>query len=154
MILYTTNTITSKEELDKFSNVITFRRMIIPLAIIEVLLFNIYLNYKETFTLMFAIIYPIAFYLVLKLSRYFKYKKESKYLNVTSAINFYEDSIEQVNEFSSSKIPYDNILKIIETKTNYYLMLGTNTGFNIIKANCSQELLDYIENDLKKIIKH
>ena len=63
-------------------------------------------------------------------------------------------SAEQVNKYATTKIPYTDLYKLVETKTNYYFLTGTNVGFNVIKANCSQELLDYIENDLKKIIKH
>ena len=47
-------------------------------------------------------------------------------------------------EKSESIVEYDKLYKIIETKTNFYLMIADNQGYIVSKANCSQELIDFI----------
>lgn len=154
-MLYSTTNITSKEELNKFNNAILFsKKYIMLILVLEVSLFTSYFMFKEKFFLIYALLFPFILYGAVKLTINNKYKKEANFLGIESTINFYEDSIEQVNQYASAKIPYKDLYKLIETKTNYYFLTGTNVGFNVIKANCSLELLDYIENDLKKIIKH
>ena len=154
-MLYSTTNITSKEELNKFNNALLFsKKYIMLILVLEASLFTSYFMYKEKFFLIYALLFPFILYGAVKLTINNKYKKEANFLGIESTINFYEDSIEQVNQYASAKIPYTDLYKLIETKTNYYFLTGTNVGFNVIKANCSQELLDYIENDLKKIIKH
>lgn len=154
-MLYSTNTITSKEELNKFNNALLFSpKYILLIVALEASLFTSYFMLKERFFLIYALIFPFILYGAIRFTINNKYKKEAKFLGVESIINFYEDSIEQINQYASTKIPYKDLYKLIETKTNYYFLTGTNTGFNIIKANCSPELIDYIENNLKNIINH
>jgi len=40
---------------------------------------------------------------------------------------------------------YDDIFKIIETETNFYMMVSKGSGLIIVKKNCTQELLEFLQ---------
>ena len=39
---------------------------------------------------------------------------------------------------------YDDIVKVIMTKQDFYILIGENTGFAIEKENCSPEALEFL----------
>ena len=57
------------------------------------------------------------------------------------SIFFYKDGF---SAEEGETLSYDKIYKIYETKTNFYIMLSSNMGINIIKANCSDELIEFL----------
>lgn len=59
---------------------------------------------------------------------------------------FNDSNMEIENELGNSKIEYNSIYKIIETKTNFYIMISTVQGFIIVKENCSSELINFIKS--------
>ncbi len=64
--------------------------------------------------------------------------------NATPHISFYEDRLVSEDEHSTERLDYTDIHKIIETDRNFYIMLSEIKGMNIIKANCSDELIEFI----------
>ena len=46
---------------------------------------------------------------------------------------------------------YDDIVKVIATKQDFYILIGENTGFPIENENCTTEALDFL---LKLQIEH
>lgn len=60
-------------------------------------------------------------------------------------VNFYENRLESDNKQQFSKYDYEDIFKILETKTNFYIMVSANTSIIIVKQNCSQELITFIQ---------
>ncbi|MBQ2430817.1 MAG: YcxB family protein, partial [Campylobacter sp.] len=72
-------------------------------------------------------------------------------VNQHSFFEFYDDYFtEKTNEFNEnsssnfSKIKYEDLYKIVETKTNFYLFVGNILAFTIIKQNCSAELIEFL----------
>lgn len=60
---------------------------------------------------------------------------------------FYRDSFQQVcDTIVSEPIRYYDLRKIIETKTNFYLMYGKGEGCIIVKENCSPGLIRFLKN--------
>ena len=59
-------------------------------------------------------------------------------------LRFAEDRFESVSDRGSAFVKYDEIYKILETDTNFYLFLSKNQALNIIKANCSGELISFL----------
>jgi hypothetical protein len=47
---------------------------------------------------------------------------------------------------TQSKWTIDELYRILETKTNFYLFLAKDQALNIIKANCSQELIEFLQS--------
>lgn len=67
-------------------------------------------------------------------------------------IDFFNNYFEIKNERSYSKYFYEDIYRIVETKTNFYIMTASNSGVIIIKQNCLPELISFIQG-LKSNIK-
>lgn len=40
---------------------------------------------------------------------------------------------------------YTEIFKVVETDTNFYIMLSKGSGLIIIKENCTRELIDFLQ---------
>ena len=60
--------------------------------------------------------------------------------------SFYEDYMEQVSVLGSTRIYYREIYKVLETATNFYLMIGRGAGSIIVKENCSEALIRFLQN--------
>lgn len=60
-------------------------------------------------------------------------------------IDFFNNYFEIKNERSYSKFFYEDIYRIVETKTNFYIMTASNSGVIIIKQNCLPELISFIQ---------
>ena len=91
--------------------------------------------------------------------------KKTFYSNKLSAnghsfFEFYDGYFtEKTNEFdenssaSFAKIKYDDLYKIIETKSNFYLFIGNILAYTIIKQNCSTELIEFLQKIKKEFKK-
>lgn len=62
----------------------------------------------------------------------------------TYQYTFFEDYFEVKTEKSVYNINYHDILKIIETKTHFYLKYEKYNAFILKKENCSDELMQFI----------
>ncbi|MBR1816121.1 MAG: hypothetical protein IJ763_05410 [Lachnospiraceae bacterium] len=97
--------------------------------------------------LFFAIIFPI-----IMIARY-NYSVKKSY-NTFAAIRdaayhftFFENKMEIVKPHGKSDIEYGEIYDIVETKTNFYILASSTTlAAIIVKANCSDELIVFIQN--------
>ena len=54
---------------------------------------------------------------------------------------FYEDRLTAKTEAGNAEVPYDKLYQVMETKTNFYLLVGANQSFAVKKADCTKELL-------------
>ncbi len=90
----------------------------------------------------------IALPLALVLVTNFRVKKEfrsSKLLqNTVTVFRFYEDRLESASDRGNSFVRYDELYRILETKTNFYLFISKGQALNVIKANCSEELIAFL----------
>lgn len=59
-------------------------------------------------------------------------------------IRFDEDGIEVVRSFSSMRIGYDCIYKLVETQTNIYILFSMNRFCNVKKENVTPEQYGFI----------
>ena len=50
------------------------------------------------------------------------------------------------NSYGNTKLEYSKLHKIIETKTNFYLMIAKNQGFILIKENFPEGLEEFLRN--------
>ncbi len=103
------------------------------------------------FALFFFIIFAIEFPVALK-----KSAKKAYYSNKTldkniSNYEFFEDKIKETDLHSINTHKYSELTKIIETKTNFYLMIDNARGYIIVKDNCSPELIAFLSELKNKI---
>lgn len=66
--------------------------------------------------------------------------------NLNIEFEFYDSFFVKKNEIGETKIPYNKLNKIIETKTNFYLMIANNQGFMLVKNNFPEGLEDFLRN--------
>ena len=77
-------------------------------------------------------------------------KKFNKYIEKNDSLNhydFYDDYLIISNEMLAKKFFYKDIVKFIETESNFYLEVRDNKGFIYIKKeNASDELITFIQD--------
>ena len=64
--------------------------------------------------------------------------------NQHSFFEFFEDYFTEKTHYNFAQIKYDDLYKITETKTNFYLFTGNILAFTIIKQNCSAQLIEFL----------
>lgn len=95
--------------------------------------------------LIYPFVLPVIFFIRTTLTLRKVYNSMKAAQNYTSRYLFYENHVEATTSIGESRIEYKNLYKVIETKTNYYLFIGMNQAMNIIKANCSDELILFMD---------
>ncbi|MCR4617053.1 MAG: YcxB family protein [Lachnospiraceae bacterium] len=90
------------------------------------------------------VLLPLLIFLRLHLSAKKEYESNKLYQNSVATYKFYEDKIEAASDRGTSYLLYDELYKVVETKTNFYLFFSKRQCLNIIKANCSEELILFL----------
>ncbi|MBQ9267182.1 MAG: YcxB family protein [Clostridia bacterium] len=148
--LYKTTTKYTLEEYKKFNNAILMKRhtlLLLLAGLVFILLGGIIL--RSEFLIIFAIIYPF-FFIIIKNSSVKKVFNSNKLTqNVDVTFEFYEDHFEENHEAGQAKIPYEKLHEIIETKTNFYLMIAKNQGYMLAKENMPEGLEEFIRTKSK-----
>lgn len=135
------------EEYEKFTNaVLKWNRIILGIFLWFAFLSGVLLigfNGSST-QAWFLILFPIL-YIILKNMSIKKYYKSNKILqDIKQEYEFYEEYFITKNENSESRVEYNKIYKMIETKTNFYIMIAQNQGFIISKSNCTEEMIKFL----------
>lgn len=60
--------------------------------------------------------------------------------------DFYNTYFIENDDNGETKLEYKKLYKIIETKTNFYLMISKNQGFLLNKSNFPKGLDDFLRN--------
>jgi len=101
--------------------------------------------------LLCAFIPLYIFMLVLKINKQIKRTYESNELlkDITQTIEFYEIHFIAKSDKSETTVEYEKLYKVIENKTNFYLMIADNQGYIVSKANCDNELIEFIKTKIR-----
>lgn len=96
--------------------------------------------------ILFAIIYPIVIVILVnrQIKKVWKSNKIAQDMNV--AFEFYDTYFTENNESGDTRVEYSKLHKIIETKTNFYLMIAKNQGFILVKKNFPDGLEEFLRN--------
>jgi hypothetical protein len=135
------------EEYKKFNSAVIMRKKTLVITIIAVLMILIGgILLESLFLILFAIIYPILFVLFMNIGvkRVYNSNKILKDLDVN--FEFYDDCFIVKHEAGEAKIPYDKLNEIIETKTNFYLMIAKNQGYMVLKENMPEGFEEFIKS--------
>lgn len=73
------------------------------------------------------------------------YNDNANTQGINTSLTFYDNYYEGHSEIGDNKYLYEELYKIIETPTNFYLMLSPQHGSIVIKENCSEELLMFLD---------
>ena len=145
--LYKTTTKFTIEEYRKF-NLAIIKKKNLPLlsifAFLCLLIGGILL--KNNVLVVFAILYPVLLYIALQIGVKRVFNSNKLLQNTEVTYEFYEDYMIEKHEGGEAKVPYEKLDEIIETKTNFYLMIAKNQGFMISKENMPEGLEEFIRS--------
>ncbi len=142
--LFVTQTIINKEEFKRFqkyflnSGKYNFlsKLLMVLLALLVIIISYFKHNYRVLYLVVaFSIIYPIALVVTINWQIKKKYERKKKVNELIEEFRFYNDNFVSKLAKSSIKISYDAVLKIVETKQNFYIFMEDNQAFIIIKNN-------------------
>ena len=157
-LLFETKSEYTYDEYPKFSRTVqnkVQRLWLLQLAMVAAFLVLAWLGWKKGSTveaiagIIVAVLIPVIFYLVNSWVIKRLYQSNHALQGQVSTFRFYRDHFEQDNALGHTSIPYDELTEIVETKTNFYLMVDKNQGMILIKENCTPELTAFVQN-LKK----
>lgn len=145
--LYTTTTNYSYDEYKRFSwNLLLKRSHIIFYIILELFILLLGCFMKNSLFIVFAVIYPIMIFLLQ--NRQIKKVWTSNKVAQDMLVNFefYDTYFVETDKSGNTKLDYSNLHKVIETKTNFYLLIAKNQGFILVKKNMPEGLADFLKS--------
>ena len=106
------------------------------------------MNNSKLSALLCAFVVLYTFMLVFKINSQIKktYESNELFKGITQTIEFYEKHFVAKSDKSETTVEYEKLYKVIENKTNFYLMIADNQGYIVSKANCDDELIRFIGN--------
>ena len=72
------------------------------------------------------------------------YQKTPYWKDMEQTLIFEKDNFSVKSKRGEFLYSYDDIVKVFNTKEDFYIMLGPNVGFPIEKKNCSPEALEFL----------
>ena len=148
--LYQTVTQISYEEYKKYAWVVGFdKKAWIRLAVFELIILVLAAFTRNPLLIVFAAAYTAVIVLIQN-RRIKKVYQSNKLLHdrmITFA--FYDTYLIEKTELGSTRIGYDKLHKIIDTKTNIYLMIAENQGYVLKKSAFPAGLAAFL-NDIRK----
>lgn len=154
--LYKTQTAYSFEEYSKYNEAVLLKQkslkaVMIIIPVLYVLLMGVVLYATKEPSTVFVLVLALLLSAVIFTASFKKTIKKTYYSNkaITSCVadfEFYDNYVREITQNGETKLEYSKIYKIIETKTNFYIMASVNQGFIIVKGNCPDGLIDFIKS--------
>lgn len=154
--LYKTQTAYSFEEYSKYNEAVLlkqkgFKAVMITLPVLYVLLMGAVFYSTREISTVFVVLFALLLSTAIFIASFKKTIKKTYYSNkaITSCVadfEFYDNYVREITQNGETKLEYSKIYKIIETKTNFYIMASVNQGFIIVKSNCPDGLIDFIKS--------
>ena len=72
------------------------------------------------------------------------YQKNPLFQNMEVTLIFDREAFVAKNKRGEFHYTYDDIVKVIATKQDFYILIGENTGFAIENKNCTPEALEFL----------
>lgn len=154
--LYKTQTAYSFEEYSKYNEAVLlkqkgFKAVMITLPVLYVLLMGAVFYSTREISTVFVVLFALLLSTAVFIASFKKTVKKTYYSNkaITSCVadfEFYDNYVREITQNGETKLEYSKIYKIIETKTNFYIMASVNQGFIIVKGNCPDGLIDFIKS--------
>lgn len=123
--LYRTTTKNTFEEYKRFSRILFMtKRNIIILSLLGAFLIFDGILVKNTFFIALAFIYPVIMFLIhnQQLKKVFSSNKVLQ--NAVVNYEFYDTYFIETDKSGNTRLDYSSLHKVIETKTNFYLMIA------------------------------
>ena len=99
----------------------------------------------SVFTVLFASLITIsAIYFGMDFQIKKAYQKTPYWKDMEQTLIFEKDNFSVKSKRGEFLYSYDDIVKVFNTKEDFYIMLGANVGIPIEKKNCSPEALEFL----------
>lgn len=154
--LYKTQTAYSFEEYSKYNEAVLLKQkslkaVMIIIPVLYVLLMGAVFYSTREISTVFVVLFALLLSTAIFIASFKKTIKKTYYSNkaITSCVadfEFYDNYVRELTQNGETKLEYSKIYKIIETKTNFYIMASVNQGFIIVKGNCPDGLVDFIKS--------
>ena len=154
--LYKTQTAYSFEEYSKYNEAVLLKQkslkaVMIIIPVLYVLLMGAVFYSTREISTVFVLVLALLLSTAIFIASFKKTIKKTYYSNkaITSCVadfEFYNNYVREITQNGETKLEYSKIYKIIETKTNFYIMASVNQGFIIVKGNCPDGLVDFIKS--------
>ena len=149
--LYETKTLITLEEYRKLNRALSNRRtFMLVMLIAEVILALLLIHGIRTHAvrstiqvyIIMLVLVPIIAYFVPRYLERRMYAANDTAHNIIATTRFYKDHLETTNQRGTSSRRYADMHRIIETPTNFYLMVSKVQAVIIIKDNCHPKLIE------------
>ena len=119
--------------------------MMLGLLVIAVINFKGGNKQLGSILLIMVVALPMSLDIMMKKQVTKAYNDNANTQGINTSLTFYDNYYEGHSEIGDNKYLYEELYKIIETPTNFYLMLSPQHGSIVIKENCSEELLMFLD---------
>ena len=143
-------TLVTEEVYKRFSWAILIRRkgfvLYIIILIVGLLAYVMLspLEEKIMSVILFPPIFASMYYFGMNYKIKKAYQKNPLFQNMEVTLIFDRESFVAQNKRGEFHYTYDDIVKVIMTKQDFYILIGENTGFPIEKKNCTPEALEFL----------
>ena len=153
--LFTTQTAYTFEEYKRFSKRLLLGKKILSHVLMSFLMMLVLImaviatqNFKMLYYFLLWLVFILIIEPITQNSALEKAYDSNKALQKSwlYTYSFFNDHLEVRTARSFSSLEYCDILRLIETQTNFYIMTAINQAYIINKSNCSPELIAFIQN--------
>lgn len=145
--LYKTTSQITYSEYKKFNvDVFIGRKNIMVCLILDALLLVFSIISMDMIFLAVALLWPILLILVYYISIKKAYASNKIMQDIATTYEFFDTYFVEKNVVGESVVEYSQLYKIIETKTNFYLMIASNQGYILLKENFPDGLEEFLRN--------
>ena len=151
--LFTTETAYTLDEFKKFDfrvmrkSIISIYIMLAAIILLDAVLALLKKDWAGINTAIIIAVAFIAVYFPFSLDKKVKdtYNSNKTITKTVAKIEFFEDGFTEATDHSTYNFKYSDLNSVIETQTNFYLMIAKNQGVIIVKENCSAELIEFVQ---------
>ena len=144
-------TLLTEEVYTRFSWAILMRRksfIVYIIVILALILYPMIMSAEGKDIIFIALFTILVLLLVVFFTLRFRikrtYRKNPLWQNMEVTLIFDREAFIARNIRGEFHYTYDDIVKVIMTKQDFYILIGESTGFAIEKENCSPEAIEFL----------
>ena len=145
--LYKTKTTNTFEEYKRFSMRLLFKKqsLIIYTLAAAICIFGGVVLEKPIFIIA-AIVYPLLVWFLCYQQVKKTFNTNKPLQNTVAEFEFYDTYFTETNPYGTTTLEYAKLHKIVETKTNFYLLIAKNQGYILTKSTFPMGLDEFLRN--------
>ena len=143
--LFTTKSVFNFEEYKKFNFALSGKNTLIAFCILCPIIIVCGIIGHSGLYIALGLIFPLIMFLTYKLQLRKIYKSNKLADKLEPEYKFYDTYFTVKDIRSEATVQYSMLHKVINTKTNVYLMIAKNQGYMLIKSNFPEGLEDFLK---------